>query len=89
MQQDVVYTIHVDLHTCNVYAYSKDKQYQKYLSKESTLTFVNATVLMRLDYCNSIYTGLPQKTLYKLQLVQNAAASLITQHHGITTLARY
>ena len=46
---------------------------RKYLSKETTLTLVNATVLLRLDYCNSIYTGLPQKTLHKLQLVQNAA----------------
>ena len=43
---------------------------RKYFSKESTLTLVNATVLMRLDYCKSIYTGLTQKTLHKLQLVQ-------------------
>ena len=48
------------------------------MNKESTLTLVNATVLIRLGYCNSIYTGLPQKTLHKLQLVQNAAARLIT-----------
>ena len=64
---------------------------RKYLSKESTLTLVNATVLMRLDYCNSLYTDLPQKTLRKLQLVQNAAARLITQsprHYHISPILK-
>ena len=74
MQQDVVNTCRSSyMHIWKI------NSIRKYLSKEWTLTLVNATVLMRLDYCNSIYTGLPQKTLHKLQLVQNAAARLITQ----------
>ena len=85
MQQDVVNTCRSSyMHI------RKINSIRKYLSKESTLTLVNATVLMRLDYCNSIYTGLPQKTLHKLQLVQNAAARLITQtrHYHISPILK-
>ncbi|XP_067320839.1 uncharacterized protein [Anolis sagrei] len=32
----------------------------------------------RLDYCNALYVGLPLKTARKLQLVQRAAAMLLT-----------
>ena len=86
MQQDVV-------NTCrsSYMHFRKINSIRKYLSKESTLTLVNATVLMRLDYCNSLYTGLPQKTLHKLQLVQNAAARLITQtprHYHISSILK-
>ena len=86
MQQDVVNTCRSSyMHI------RKINSIRKYLSKESTLTLVNATVLMRLDYCNSLYTGLPQKTLHKLQLVQNAAARLITQtprHYHISPILK-
>ena len=71
-----------------IYAYSKDKQYQKVFEQRVNFNLVNATVLMRLDYCNSIYTGLPQKTL---QLVQIAAARLITQtpwHYHISPILK-
>ena len=86
MQQDLVNTCRSSyMHI------RKINSIRKYLSKESTITLVNATVLMRLDYCNSIYTGLPQKTLHKLQLVQNAAARLITltpPHYHISPILK-
>ena len=54
MQQDVVNTCRSSyMHI------RKINSIRKYLSKESTLTLVNATVLMRLDYCNSLLC--PQK----------------------------
>ena len=62
---------------------------RQYLCKNSTASLVNATVLTRLDYCNSVYTGLPQKSMHKLQFAQNSAARLISQnprHHHITPI---
>ena len=52
MQQDVVNTCRSSyMHISKIYSIRK----YLILSKESTLTLVNATVLIRLDYCNSIY----------------------------------
>ncbi len=39
---------------------------------------VHAFVSSRLDYCNSLYIGVPQSCVSRLQLVQNAAARLLT-----------
>ncbi len=39
---------------------------------------LHAFITSCLDYCNSLYSGLPQSSLSRLQLVQNAAARLLT-----------
>lgn len=41
-------------------------------------TVIHAFITSRLDYCNSLYFGLPKSSLDRLQLVQNAAARLLT-----------
>ena len=51
---------------------------RKYLTKENLKLLVNALVISRLDYCNSILYGLPKQELDKLQRIQNTAARLIT-----------
>ena len=50
------------------------KQLAPYLSQEDLATVIHATVTSRLDYCNSLYAGLPSNLTWKLQLIQNAAA---------------
>ena len=62
---------------------------RRYLSEQATLTLINSTVLIRLDYCNSVYVGLPQTSLHKLQLAQNTAArvaSCTPRYHHITPI---
>lgn len=39
---------------------------------------VHAFITNRLDYCNALYVGLDQSSIQRLQLVQNAAARLLT-----------
>ena len=53
-------------------------QLRPYLDRDSLASVVHALVTSKLDYCNALYVGLPLKTVRKLQLVQNAAARLIT-----------
>ena len=53
-------------------------QLRPYLDRNNLASVVYALVTSKLDYCNALYVGLPLKTVRKLQLVQNAAARLIT-----------
>ena len=50
---------------------------RKYLDEDSTKILVINHVISRLDYCNSLYNGLPGGLLRKLQNVQNRAARLV------------
>lgn len=48
------------------------------LTSDAVKTLVHAFISSRLDYCNSLLTGVGDGVLRKLQSVQNAAARLIT-----------
>ena len=52
---------------------------RKNLTNESTKTLIQAFVISKLDNMNSLLFGLPDKTIKKLQLVQNQAARIITR----------
>ena len=49
---------------------------RKTLTQPVVKTLLHAFVSSRLDYCNSLFYGLPNCEIKKLQLVQNAAARL-------------
>lgn len=49
-----------------------------YLSRSAFTTVIHVTVISGLDYSSLFDSGLPLKLLQKLQLVQNAAARLLT-----------
>ena len=51
----------------------------KYLTPDSAKIIVEAFIVSKLDYCNSLLYGLPSYLIQKLQHVQNSAARLITQ----------
>ncbi|KAK5930426.1 hypothetical protein CgunFtcFv8_026661 [Champsocephalus gunnari] len=47
------------------------------LTQKATQVLVQALVISRLDYCNSLLAGLPACAIRPLQLIQNAAARLV------------
>ena len=49
------------------------------LSAADAETLIHAFVSSRLDYCNALFSGLPNSTTKSLQLVHNAAARLLTR----------
>ena len=58
------------------------RRIRKCLSFEATTTLVQALVISRLDYYNSVLYGIPAIYTNKLQRVQNAAARLLTNTPG-------
>lgn len=64
---------------------------RRYIDEEATKTLVHCCVTARLDYCNSLLIGMPQRLLNQLQKVQNRAARLIKgthRHEHITPVLR-
>ncbi len=49
------------------------------LSLPDSEKLVHAFISSRLDYCNALFPGLTKQALYKLQLIQNAAARVLTK----------
>ena len=48
------------------------------LAQQHFETVIHAFITLRLDYCNALYFGVNQSSIARLQLVQNAAARLLT-----------
>ena len=52
-------------------------------------TLVHALVISRLDHCNMLYMGLPLRLTWKVQVVKNAAARLLSRarkHYHISPI---
>ena len=50
---------------------------KKYIDESSLEKLIHNHVISRIDYCNSLYYGLPNYQLRKLQYIMNRAARLI------------
>lgn len=63
---------------CTANYHMKNLSYvKKYIDESQMLTLIHNHIISRLDYCNSLYYGLPNYLLRKLQLVMNRAARLV------------
>ncbi|XP_058868339.1 uncharacterized protein LOC131709687 [Acipenser ruthenus] len=62
--------------TCRFFL-SNIRRIRPFLTNYATQLLVQALVLSRLDYCNSLLAGLPESATHPLQLIQNSAARLV------------
>jgi hypothetical protein len=63
---------------CNIHLRSIGR-IRQYLSFEAASNLVHAFITSRLDYGNSLLSGLPNTSLSKLQKVQNTAARILSK----------
>ena len=54
---------------------------RQFLTRDATEKLVHAFITSRLDYSNSLLVGLPKYLTYRLQLIQNTAARIVTRSH--------
>lgn len=59
------------------------------LPRPAALTVINSFVISRLDYCNSLFFGLPDSQLTRLQRVLNAAARLLFRTSNFQSVTPY
>ena len=52
---------------------------RRFLTSEATEQLIHALVSSRLDYCNSLLSGIPDYKCDKLQRIQNTAARIVTR----------
>jgi len=52
---------------------------RRFLTTDATKTIVQAVILSRLDYCNSLLSGSTDKLVQKLQRVQYSAARVVSR----------
>jgi hypothetical protein len=68
------------------------RQVRSSLDTNSAIVLANSLVSSKLDYCNSLYYGLPAISLNRLQRVQNALARVVVpsvrRHHHISPTLR-
>ena len=63
------------------------KQSRKFLTEEAAYVIAKGLIISHLDYCNSIYAGLPASTLAPLVQVQAMCSKLIlgvSKYHSIS-----
>ena len=68
------------------------RQIRSSIDKNSAIILANALVSSKLDYCNSLFYGLPSSSIYRLQKIQNALARVVIpsakRYHHITPTLR-
>jgi len=70
---------HVNIQCRNAYFHLRClARIKQFLTPACLETLIHAFITCKLDFCNSLFVGVPQYLIQRLQSVQNSAARLIT-----------
>ncbi len=79
LDTDLCFSSHVKAVTKSAYYHLKNIARIRCFVSSQDKKLVHAFITSRMDYCNGLLTGLPKKTIRQLQLIQNAAARILTR----------
>ncbi|KAI2646420.1 Isochorismate synthase, chloroplastic [Labeo rohita] len=80
LESNLSFNSHVKAVTKSAYYHLKNiARIRCFVSSQDLEKLVHAFITSRVDYCNGLLTGLPKKTIRQLQLIQNAAARILTR----------
>ncbi len=80
LETDLSFSSHVKAVTKSAYYHLKNiARIRRFVSSQDLEKLVHAFITSRVDCCNGLLTGLPKKTIRQLQLIQNAAARILTR----------
>ncbi|XP_063808683.1 uncharacterized protein LOC135013175, partial [Pseudophryne corroboree] len=78
LDSDLSFVPHIQSVSRSCYMHLKNiSKIRPYLTQDTAKTLIHALIITRIDYCNSLLTGLPKTRLSPLQSILNAAARLI------------
>ncbi|KAK0146594.1 hypothetical protein N1851_014100 [Merluccius polli] len=80
IDSDLIFSSHIKSITKTAFYQLKNiSRVKGFMSQTDQEKLIHAFISSRLDYCNGLLTGLPQKSIKQLQLIQNAAARVLTR----------
>ena len=84
------HTIHINKLTSSSFNTLCDiSRIRCHLGQETTKSLVQALILSKLDYCNSLLLGIPKYNIAKLQRIQNMSCRMIYQLPNYSTISTY
>ncbi len=80
LETELIFSSHVKAVNKSAYYHLKNRaRIRCFVSSQDLEKLVHAFITSRVGYCDGILTGLPKKTIRQLQLIQNAAARILTR----------
>ena len=55
------------------------RHFRSFISKSAAIIFAKAFIHSHIDYCNSLFYGLPKYSINRLQKIQNSVARIVTR----------
>ncbi len=79
LETELSFSSHIKVTKSAYYHLKNIARIRCFVSSQDLEKLVHAFITSRADYCNGFLTGLPKKTVRQMQLIQNAAARILTR----------